>query len=201
MILYGAGGHAKVVIDCINSQEQELLGFFEDKSDLVSLNGYDVFGTYDSTYLPDEKVIITIGDNEIRKRIAGTVIKHKFGKAIHASAIVSHYAKIGEGSVVVHGSIIQSGTRVGRHCIINTKSSVDHDSTIEDFCHISPGVTICAGVKIQEGTHIGAGATILPNISIGKWCVIGAGAVITQNLPDYSLVVGVPGKVIRKLDN
>ena len=56
-------------------------------------------------------------------------------------------------------------------------------------------------VKVHEGTHIGAGATILPNISIGKWCVIGAGAVITQNLPDYSLVVGVPGKVIRKLES
>ncbi len=201
MILYGAGGHAKVVIDCITSQEKELLGFFEDKSDLVSLNGYDVFGVYDANHLPEEEIIVTIGDNAIRKRISGTVIKHPFGKAIHTSAIISPYVKIGVGSVVVHGSIIQTGAKIGKHCIINTKSSIDHDSIIEDFCHISPGVTICAAVKVHEGTHIGAGATILPNVNIGKWCVIGAGAVITQNLPDYSLVVGVPGKVIRKLES
>jgi acetyltransferase EpsM len=71
---------------------------------------------------------------------------------------------------------------------------------IEDYVHISPQVTICDSVTVKEGTHIGAGATVIPNITIGKWCLIGAGAVITQNLPDYSLVVGVPGKVIRKLD-
>jgi acetyltransferase-like isoleucine patch superfamily enzyme len=61
-------------------------------------------------------------------------------------------------------------------------------------------VTLCDNTIIGEGVHIGAGATIIPGINIGKWCVIGAGAVITQNLPDYSLVVGVPGKIIRKLD-
>lgn len=200
MILYGAGGHAKVVIDCVISQEDELEGFFDDKSDLVSLNGYDVFGPYDETYLPDEKIVITIGDNEIRKRLAKSVIRHRFGKVIHKSAILSPYAKIGDGSCVVQGSVLQSGVKIGKHCIINTSCSIDHDAVIEDFCHISPGVTICSGVKIEEGVHIGAGATVLPQVSIGKWCVIGAGAVITQNLPDYSLVVGVPGKVIRKLN-
>ena len=199
MILYGAGGHAKVIIDCIISQNDELEGFFDDKSDLVSLNGYDVLGSYDETVFPDEKIVITVGDNQIRKRLA-SVVRHRFGKAIHQSAILSPYAKIGEGSVVVHGSVLQSGVKIGKHCIINTSCSIDHDTVIEDYCHISPGVTICSEVKVAEGVHIGAGATVIPQVSIGKWCVIGAGAVITQNLPDYSLVVGVPGKVIRKLD-
>jgi acetyltransferase EpsM len=95
--------------------------------------------------------------------------------------------------------IINAGTIVGKHCIINTAAVVEHDCIIEDFVHVSPNGTICGGVKIGEGTHIGAGATVIPNVTIGKWCVIGAGAVVTESIPDFSLVVGVPGKVVRKL--
>ena len=199
MLLFGAGGHAKVVIDCLLDSDLEITGIFDDNSDLVSLNGYDVVGAYDESYIFDQELIITIGDNHQRQQLT-KVIKHKFGKAVHPSAVVSKYAQLGAGSVVFHNAVLQSGAKVGKHCIINTASSVDHDTVIGDFCHISPKVTLCDKVKVGEGCHIGAGATVIPNITIGKWCVIGAGAVITQNLPDYSLVVGVPGKVIRKID-
>jgi len=200
MFLYGASGHAKVVIDCLIDLEKPVSGIFDDYSDLMSLNGYDVLGEYDDTYMLEEQMIVSIGDNITRKKIVET-IKHKFGEAIiHPSSSVSKYSRIGDGTVVFHRSVIQSGTHVGKHCIINTSSSVDHDCEIEDFVHISPKVTLCGKVKVAKGTHIGAGATVIPEINIGKWCVIGAGAVITQNLPDYSLVVGVPGKIIRKVE-
>ena len=199
MLLYGAGGHAKVIIDCLLSQEEELEGIFDDKSDLVSLNGYDVLGAYDETYMFDQQIIIAIGDNVNRKNISKK-IKHKYGIAVHSSAIVSPYSSIGPGSVVFHNCVLQSGSKIGKHCIINTRSSIDHDCQIDDFVHLSPNVTLCANVKVGEGVHIGAGATVLPNMTIGKNCVIGAGAVITQNLPDFSLVVGVPRKVIKTLD-
>ena len=97
------------------------------------------------------------------------------------------------------GSIVQASSIIGHHSILNTKSSIDHDCKIYDFVHISPGATLCGNVEIGTGTHVGAGATIIPNIKVGKWCIIGAGAVITKNIPDYSLVVGVPGKIIKKL--
>lgn len=199
MILYGAGGHAKVIIDCLLDAEVEIAGIFDDKSDLVSLNGFDVIGPYDPEYEPDDEVIVTIGDNLSRQLVVQKT-KHIFGKVLHTSAIVSRYARIGEGSVVLHNSVLQTGVKIGRHCIINTSSNVDHDVKVDDFVHISPNVTICDNVEVMEGTHIGAGATILPHVTVGKWCVIGAGAVITQNLPDYALVVGVPGKVVRKLN-
>jgi len=200
MLLYGASGHAKVVIDCLIDLDISVDGIFDDYSDLMSLNGYDVLGEYDTVEFPDERIVVTVGDNITRKKIVDK-ISHKFGKAvIHPSSSVSKYAHVGVGSVVFHRSVIQSGASVGKHCIINTSSSVDHDCEIEDFVHISPKVTLCGKVKVAEGTHIGAGATVIPEVTIGKWCVIGAGAVITQNLPDYSLVVGVPGKVIRKVE-
>ncbi len=200
MLLYGAGGHAKVVLDCLMEQGVSINGIFDDKSDLVSLNGYDVLGKYDEHSFEEDQVIITIGDNTTRKNLVQK-IKHKFGKIAHPSAIMSKYVQIGEGSVVFHGCILQTGVRIGKHCIINTGASLDHDVTVGDFAHISPKVTLCDVVEIGEGTHIGAGATILPKITVGKWCVVGAGAVITQNLPDYSLVVGVPGKIIRRTDD
>lgn len=199
MLLYGAGGHAKVVIDCLLDGDIEVHGIFDDKSDLVSLNGFDVIGNYAPDYLPEVKVIITVGDNMTRQLMVQKT-KHLFGTSIHKSAIVSRYAKIGEGSVIFHNSVIQTGVKIGKHCIVNTSSNIDHDVRIDDFVHISPNVTLCDNVEVQEGVHIGAGATVLPRVSIGKWCVIGAGAVITQNLPDYSLVIGVPGKVVRKLN-
>lgn len=199
MLLYGAGGHAKVVIDCLDSQDIEIEAIFDDSTELVSLNGFDVIGDYDTSFHPDEQIIISIGDNTHREKIVNNV-KHRFGKVIHSSCVISPYARIGDGSVIIHGAVIQTGAKIGKHVIINTMSSVDHDATIGNFVHISPKVTLCESVHIGEGVHIGAGATVLPNIKVGKWCVIGAGAVITQNLPDYSLVVGIPGKVIRKLD-
>lgn len=199
MVLYGANGHAKVIIDCITSNDEEVTYLFDETTDLVSLNGYEVINEYDSQIDADERIIIALEDNIRRQRIARSV-KHLFGKVIHPSASVSNYAHIGEGSVIMHNTVIQTGTRIGKHCILNTNSSVDYDSNIGDYCHISPKVTLCSNVKVGEGVHIGAGATVIPNITIGKWCVVGAGAVITQNLPDFSLVVGVPGKVIRKID-
>ncbi len=200
MLLYGAGGHAKVVIDCLAEQGIDIHGIFDDNSDLVSLNGFDVLGVYDESYEAEIPLIITIGDNQTRSNISKRAV-HKFGQVAHPSATISNYAHVAEGSVVFHQAVLQSGARIGKHCIINSGAIVEHDCVVEDFAHISPGVTLCDKVKVGEGTHIGAGATVIPNIEIGKWCVVGAGAVITQPLPDYSLVVGVPGKVIRKIED
>lgn len=199
MLLYGASGHAKVIVDCLVSKGEEINGIFDDYSDLVSLNGYDVYNDYDPEFKKDNKVIIAVGDNLSRKKIAAKV-QHQFGTAWHTSSVISESAQIGDGTVIMHNAVVQPGARVGRHCIVNTGSSIDHDCKLGDFVHISPKVTLCGGVDVGEGVHIGAGATVIPNVTIGKWCIVGAGAVITQNLPDYSLVVGVPGKVIRKIE-
>jgi sugar O-acyltransferase (sialic acid O-acetyltransferase NeuD family) len=198
MILFGASGHAKVIFDCLKASGEEVTCVFDDDPTLVKLNNLKVSGSYDPQMLKDQKLIVAIGENLTRKRLAEK-IRHKFGTAIHPSAIISPYSRIGEGTVVLPGSIVNSGSVIGMHCIINTSGIVEHDSYIFDYVHIAPNVTLCGGVEIGEGTFIGAASTVLPNVKIGKWCVIGAGSVITQHIPDYSLVMGVPGKVIRTL--
>jgi acetyltransferase EpsM len=88
-------------------------------------------------------------------------------------------------------------TTIGRHVILNTNCCVDHDCVLEDFVHISPHASLAGNVQVGEGTQIGIGASIKQNIRIGKWVMIGAGAVIIRDVPDYSVVVGNPGRIIK----
>lgn len=196
MLLYGATGHARVIIDCLESNQIPINGIFDDDISKKELLEYKVIGNYNPALFKDEELIISIGENEIRKKISEHV-SHKFGKVVHKSATISKYSQISEGTVVFHKSIIQNSVIIGRHVIINTSASIDHDCIIEDFAHISPNATLCGGVKVGEGTQIGAGSVVIQNINIGKWCTIGAGAVVIKDIPDYSVVVGNPGRKIK----
>lgn len=196
MLLYGGSGHAKVVIDCLLANNLPVQGIFDDNPDLTSLLNVPVIGSYKQAHLPLEELIISIGNNAIRKKVAQS-ISHPFGKVIHPSALLSTFAVVEDGSVIFQNSVIQAGTCIGRHCIINTSASVDHDCLMEDYVHVSPNATLSGNVKVGEGTHIGVGATIIQGITIGKWCTVGAGAVVIRDVPDYATVVGVPAKVIK----
>ncbi|MDJ1484299.1 acetyltransferase [Cytophagaceae bacterium YF14B1] len=201
MILYGGSGHAKVIFDCLDARGITVLGVFDDNPNLRTFQNMPFLGAYNPQVLEKEKVIIAIGNNRIRQTLSQR-ITHSFGTVVHPSAEVSRFVKgIGDGTVIFHRAVVQADTYVGEHCIINTASSVDHDCILEDFVHISPNATLCGGVRVGKGTHIGASATVIPGVRIGDWCVIGAGAVVTQDIPDFSVAVGVPARVIRSIGN
>jgi sugar O-acyltransferase (sialic acid O-acetyltransferase NeuD family) len=199
--ILGTGGHAKIILDIAKQTNQVIEAFYDDNSQIynTNFNGYNVIGPIEK--LTNKNAIIAIGNNKIRKEISNRVNKVNWKTLIHNATIISENVVIGNGSLIVAGAILQTCTIIGKHCIVNTNASIDHDCVINDFVHISPSATLCGNVAIGEGTHIGAGATIIPNIKIGKWCVIGAGAVITKDVPDYSLVIGIPGKIIKRLEN
>jgi acetyltransferase EpsM len=192
MLLYGASGHGKVVYDVLNG-EVEL--FFDDNDKLIEFLAIPV-QKYDSGTNSEKEIIITIGDNGLRYKVS-KLVKHKFGQVIAASSTISTLSRIGIGSQILQGAIVQTDAFVGDHVIINTGASVDHDCVIGNFCHIAPQVTLCGNVQVGEGTLIGAGSTIIPGIKIGKWCTIGAGTVVINDIPDYAVVVGNPGKIIK----
>ncbi len=196
MILYGAGGHAKVICSILETNNIDVLGIFDDNPDLSFLDQYKVLGVYRQDFLIDSEIIVSIGNNMIRKHIVNT-ISHRFGKAVHSKSSVDRLTIIECGTVVMHNVTIQRGTFIGKHCILNSNCSVDHDCIIEDYVHVAPNVTLCGGVKVGEGSEIFAGAIIVPNIKIGKWCTLGAGAVVTQDVPDHCTVVGIPAKPIK----
>jgi len=194
MNLYGAGGHAKVIIDILNSQGKEIKAIFDEDENIKELLGFPVL--YPKVIA--SPLIISIGNNIIRKRIVDK-IKVEYGVVIHTSSIISDSAIIGIGTVVMQGAIIQTDTTIGRHCIVNTGATVDHGCELQDFVHISPNATLCGNVFIGEGTLIGAGSVVLPNIRIGKWSIIGAGSVVTKNIPDNVVAYGNYCKIIRQL--
>ncbi|MCZ2490070.1 acetyltransferase [Aquirufa antheringensis] len=200
MLLYGASGHGKVISSAAESTAIKVVGIFDDNIKDNFLNSYKILGNYNPNHLKDLPMIISIGNNSIRKNISQSVY-HNFGKIFHSTSCIDRLVDINIGTVVLHQAIIQRNCIIGSHCIINTNSIIDHECILEDYIHISPGATLCGNVRVGEGTHIGAGATIIPNINIGKWCVIGAGTVVTKDVPDYSLVVGVPGKVVKNIYN
>ena len=193
MYLFGASGHAKVIMDILDASNIKIDALIDDNNEINELHGYKVLhGITDAS-----PVIVSIGSNAIRKSIVEK-LSGKFGTAIHPSAIISPTAKVGEGTVVMQGSIIQSDSIIGRHCIINTKASIDHDCVIGDYAHISPGSILCGNINVGEGTWIGAGSIIIPGVKIGKWSIIGAGSVVVKDIPDGVIAYGNPCKVIRE---
>jgi sugar O-acyltransferase (sialic acid O-acetyltransferase NeuD family) len=195
MVLYGHGGHAKVIISMLETMQLSLTGIFDDDDGRKKGEGQQVLA-YDPDFEPRMQLVIAIGNNFIRQLIS-TRIQHTFVSLVHTQALVDRRCKIDDGTVILHGSVVQRDAFLGKHVIVNTSASVDHDCFIEDFVHVAPGATICGGVQIGTGTLVGAGATILPGLKIGRWSIIGAGSVIIKDVPDFAIVVGNPGKIIK----
>ncbi len=196
VLLYGGGGHARVIMDCLRDSGCIVQGVFDDNPELKSIAGIDILRPYSPHIFPGLPIIISIGNNEIRKKIA-IEISHAPGYSEHPSVLRSSSARIGAGSVLIHGSVIQADAELGKHCIVNTGATVDHDCVIGDYVHIAPHATLCGNVEVGEGAFIGAGATLIQGIKIGKWVTVGAGTVVIRDVPDYAVIVGNPGKVIK----
>lgn len=198
--LYGASGHCKVIVDILQSNNQNIEAILDDNPRESAMFNIPIVHTADCKDFSDKSMIISIGDNLIRKKIAKKVNTH-FLSAIHPSAIVSPYSQIGEGTVVMAGAIINAATIIGTHCIINSGAVIEHDCEIHDYVHISPNVAMAGDIIVEKGTHIGIGASVIQGIKIGKWAMIGAGAVVIEDVPDYAVVVGNPGKIIKYKEN
>ena len=194
MILYGASGHCKVIIDILEANKIPIDYIVDDNNSLSSLLGYDVkrnSGAY------SEEMIVAIGSCQTRKSIVDAIKVKGYGTAVHPSAIVSPRATIGCGTVIMQGANVQSCASVGKHCIVNTGASVDHDVLISDFVHIAPHATITGGVEIGEGTWIGAGTVIKQGVRIGSWSMIGAGSVVVDDIPSGVVAFGNKCKIYK----
>ncbi|MBO9614511.1 MAG: acetyltransferase [Dyadobacter sp.] len=195
MLIYGTGGHAKVVASILSARGEQVLGLFDDHWQNAKWRGPCVPVAYDPWLMQNEKLIIAIGNNFARRKVAGRVA-HSFGAAVHPTAIIDDSVHLGEGVVVVHRAIIQVDCCLGDHVIVNTAAITDHECTVGDFAHVGPGAILCGGVRVGECTLIGAGSVVLPGVNIGKECVIGAGSVVVRDVPDYAKVVGNPARII-----
>ena len=197
MYLFGASGHCKVIIDIIQKSNLEVIEYIiDDNPTKEEINTIPILETPNNQFLNGKSLIISIGNNEIRKKIANR-FSANYLVAIHPNSILCFNVTIDEGTVIMAGAILNSDVSIGKHCIINSNAVVEHDCYLENFVHISPSSSLAGNVFVGEGSHVGIGAVIIQGVKIGKWVTIGAGAVILNDVPDYAVIVGNPGKIIK----
>ncbi len=194
--LFGASGHAKVIMDIIMAQGDKVDCLYDDAPHYAEIHEVPVSKASETEVVGP--LIISIGSNRIRQIISDRY-PLEYAKAVHPNAIISPSATIDSGTVVMQGAIIQADAIIGRHCIINSGASIDHECRIDDFVHISPHATLCGNVSVGKGSWIGAGATVIPGVKIGKWCTIGAGSVVIKDIPDGTIAFGNPCKIKRTI--
>ena len=199
MFVFGASGHAKVVIDaiercgtsrvlfvCDDAREKHgtrLMGYpVTDRDELLARRGEAQAG------------VVGIGDNTARMQVAAWLAEQgcTLRRVVHPAASIGREVVIEEGTVIMAGCVVNSGTRLGRNVILNTGATVDHDCSVGDGVHIAPGSHVCGGVSIGEGTLIGAGTTIIPGVRVGSRALVGAGSTVLKDIPDGARAGGSP---------
>lgn len=211
ILIFGASDHCRYTIDIIEREDKfHIIGILDDTLTIgQDYAGYKILGKIiDLSAIMNihsvDKGIIGIGDNFTRIRISEKIknitTQFAFISGIHTSAIIGKNVKIGCGSLIMAGVIINNDTVIGEHCFLATKASIDHDCVMADFSSLSPGVTTGGNVKIGHCTAIGLGANILHGKNIGQHSVVGAGSLVVKNIGDNFIAYGSPAKEIRNRD-
>jgi sugar O-acyltransferase (sialic acid O-acetyltransferase NeuD family) len=200
LIIYGAGGHGRVVVDAALAAGWTIQSWIDDHPPSLTQWDISIVASKDVVWgtLTSRKFIVAIGDNRIRADVYRRLCELGLIPAlvIHPSAVISHFARIGEGTMVAADVVVNPVASIGENCILNTGCSVDHDCRMGPHAHLCPGVRLAGMVVVGAGTTIGTGAVVIPSINIGEGCVIGAGAVVTTNLPPKAVAYGNPARIV-----
>tara|TARA_B100001059_G_scaffold236603_1_gene288173 strand:- start:2226 stop:2855 length:630 start_codon:yes stop_codon:yes gene_type:complete len=199
LILIGAGGHARACIDVIEHLDTfkiaGLIGTEEERQ--LECIGYSIIATDND--LPElatqyQYAIITVGQIKsslVRQRLyrQALALGFEFPAIISPTARVSGHAVVREGTIVMHGAIVNAGASVGKNCIVNSNALIEHDSTIGDHCHISTGAIVNGDADVGFGSFVGSGSIIKQGIKLGSNCVVGMGIAVRHNHEENSHIL------------
>ncbi len=193
--IYGAGGFGREVWALLQTLEvkYKIEGFIDDHAELFSIYSLPVIKNVGSNL----NFIIAIADPTTRRKIVKDVLPKSVN--IVSPDVQLNQVKLGIGNIICKGNILTIDIEIGDFVIINLACTIGHDVKIGSFVSIMPGVHISGNVVIEEGVLIGTGAVILPGVKIGAWSKIGAGAVVIKDVESGSVIVGVPGKCIKRI--
>lgn len=206
LVILGAGGHAKVLIEALQAQgNSDSLAALDNNQELWGRKvlGVPVLGGDES--LPGlvasglRRFVIGLGgvkDNQPRKALYERALGLGLEPVtvIHPSAVISPSAELGPGCQVLPGAVINADAILGVNVVVNTRAVVEHDCRLGPYVHVASGAVLCSGCSVAEGVHVGAGAVVRQLLSIGEWSVIGAGAVVVKTIEAKSLVGGIPAR-------
>ena len=205
LVLWGAGGHGKVVFDVARA-----MGVFKKISFIDDVCGEQArefcacqvlaAGRYLQSLKRKGRAqyLASIGNNKMRAACFQRALENGLHPVtlVHPSAVVSESARLEDGTVVMARVVINAGAQIGRNCILNTAAVVEHDCRIGDHVHLSPGVLLGGGVTVRSFAHVGIGAIALPGAEIGEGAIVGAGAVVLDSVPSGATVVGIPARAL-----
>lgn len=199
LLLFGAGGHARVVADAAlgTGDWPMLMGSDRDPDRCTGqlLPGIQLLPLTDER-LQGVAVHVAIGDNRARQRESTALGMSRLASVTHRDASVAATAVIGLGSFVAARAVVAPGASLGIGVIVNHGAVVDHDVRVGDFTHIAPGAVLGGGVKLGRRVLVGAGAVVLPGLAVADDAVIAAGCVVHQSLYETGTYAGVP---VRRL--
>ncbi|MFQ1015256.1 acetyltransferase [Avibacterium paragallinarum] len=204
VLFIGAGGYAKSVLDSLDKDKFELIGFIDNFQNVGNHHlGYPIIANNIET-LPnrqDYEYFISIGDNTHRVRHFINLMKFgcKLINVIDKTALISDGSTLGIGVFVGKYAIINNGTSIGNNVIINTKSLVEHGCIVEDHCNISTNATLNGDVIVESASFVGSSSVINGQLRVGTHSIVGSGAVVVKNVTPYTIVAGVPAKYIRNI--
>lgn len=201
LIIVGAGGYAKSVLDSLDHMNFRMMGYIDDvKPKGVDHQGFPVLGnSIDCIENINEYVyFVAIGNNAKRKVWFDKLKKRNLSliNVIDKSALVSHAASIGEGCFIGKLAILNHGSSVGDNCVINTRALIEHGCHVMDHVNVSTNATLNGDVICEEGSFVGSGTVINGQLTIGSWALVGSGAVVVKDVKPHTTVVGVPAKEI-----
>ncbi len=200
LFLFGGGGHALTVKECIDDDQFELTGYFATTAHPKNLLNLQYFGDIRqvniSEIVGDGVVFPAFGNNHARFELQTFCKQQSLAQTtlIHRSAIVSSSAIIKSGTLISLGAIVNADTKIGNGVIINTGVIIEHECKIGDCSHIAPGSVLCGNVSVGERSFIGANSTVKEDVTIGSDVIIGAGSTVVCDIPDGETWFGTPAK-------
>lgn len=208
VVIIGAGGHGRVVLDImLHAGGHKVVGFLDSDAGLHGrrMDGVEVLGSLQ--VLPDllkqgvQGAVVAIGENGTRRgfieEVRGTGLE--LVNAIHPSANIASNVTLGKGVVIAAGVLVCAHCQIGDAVILNTGSIIDHETMIGTCCHICPGAKLAGRVVVESGAFVGIGATVIQRVRVGHDAVIGAGAVVLEDVAPMSTVAGLPAREIKSL--